>query len=301
MVRLFIALTRLDKPVGIYLLLWPTLLGFLLAVQIGLNQQLDLHHAPLVLLVFVAGVVLMRSAGCAINDWADREFDGQVERTHKRVLVSGQMRPKYALMIASVLALVAFVLLIGLCVVLQRWHVLTWSIPAVLLAASYPFMKRFFVMPQLYLGLAFGFGIPMVCVALIGIVPWQAWLLLIANLCWTVAYDTQYALVDKPDDLKIGIHTSAISFERWFGRFDGVAIAVCHALALLLWAAVGWLMELGWAYWVALCLACVLAYQQLNLIRYRRGADCFRAFLWAHWQGAVLCLGWIIDLSGAVL
>jgi 4-hydroxybenzoate polyprenyltransferase len=301
MFRLFVQLTRLDKPVGIYLLLWPTLLGFLLAVQFGLLQRADLVHAPLVLLVFVLGVVLMRSAGCAINDWADRDFDGQVERTQQRVLVSGQMKPKYAVLIAALLALIALLLLISLCVVLQCWHILIWSIPAVVLAASYPFIKRFFAMPQAYLGLAFSFGIPMVCVALIGFVPWQAWVLFVANLFWTIAYDTQYALVDKPDDLKIGVHTSAISFERWFGRFDGLAIAACHGFALLLWAAVGCLMNLGWAYWGAWLLACVLVYRQLSLIRSRAGANCFRAFLLAHWQGALLCLGWIIDLSGAIL
>ena len=205
-------LMRLDKPIGILLLLWPTLWGQWLASN-G-------HPDWLILWIFVMGVVLMRSAGCVINDYADRDFDPHVARTRERPLAAGKVSPKEALLLAAGLSLLAFLLILPL-----NALVLKLSVVALFLAASYPFTKRFFAIPQAYLGIAFGFGIPMSYAALWGEVPLEAWVLLAANIFWAIAYDTQYAMVDREDDLKIGIKTSAITF----GRYDLVAIAVCYA------------------------------------------------------------------------
>lgn len=258
----YLQLMRADKPIGTLLLLWPTLWGLWLA---GAGEP-----DRLVVAIFVAGTFLMRSAGCVINDYADRHFDAHVERTRNRPFARGAVSEKEALLLAAGLSLLAFLLILPL-------NPLTWlmSLPALFLAGSYPFTKRFFPLPQAYLGLAFSFGIPMAFAAQTGSVPLIAWLLLAANLCWTVAYDTEYAIVDKPDDLKIGIRTSAITF----GRYDVAAVMLCHALFLALMVAVGLVAALGWPYYLSLAVAALLIARQYADIRGRDRARCFKAFL----------------------
>jgi 4-hydroxybenzoate polyprenyltransferase len=264
-------LMRLDKPIGILLLLWPTLWA----------QWLASNGQPnwLILWIFVIGVVLMRSAGCVINDYADRDFDPHVARTRERPLAAGKVSPKEALLLAAGLSLLAFLLILPL-----NRLVLGLSVVALFLAASYPFTKRFFAVPQAYLGIAFGFGIPMSYAALQGTVPPEAWILLAANVFWAVAYDTQYAMVDREDDLKIGIKTSAITF----GRLDLAAVSVCYAttLALLGWAGVR--LGLGMAYYGGLGVAAAIALYHMALIRQRDPQQCFRAFLHNTWFGAAV-------------
>ncbi|MBS1185530.1 MAG: 4-hydroxybenzoate polyprenyl transferase [Proteobacteria bacterium] len=270
-------LMRLDKPIGILLLLWPTLWGQWLASNGDPNW--------LILWIFVIGVVLMRSAGCVINDYADREFDPHVERTRERPLAAGKVSPREALLLAAGLSLMAFLLILPL-----NTLVLKLSVVALFLAASYPFTKRFFAIPQAYLGIAFGFGIPMSYAALWGEVPPEAWILLAANIFWAVAYDTQYAMVDRADDLKIGIKTSAITF----GRFDLVAIAICYAATLGLLGWVGALREMGWAYYGGLAAAAAIAAYHMMLIRQRDPQQCFRAFLHNTWFGAAVFGGIVL-------
>jgi len=271
-------LMRLDKPIGILLLLWPTLWA----------QWLASNGDPdwLILWIFVIGVVLMRSAGCVINDYADRDFDPHVARTRERPLAAGKIAPKEALLLAAGLSLLAFLLILPL-----NNLVLGLSVVALFLAASYPFTKRFFAIPQAYLGIAFGFGIPMSYAALSGEVPLEAWLLLAANIFWAIAYDTQYAMVDRADDLKIGIKTSAITF----GRFDLAAIAVCYAatLGLLVW--IGLQREMGMAFYGGLAAAAAIALYHMKLIRQRDPRQCFRAFLHNTWLGAAVFGGIALD------
>ncbi len=267
-------LMRLDKPVGILLLLWPTLWGQWLASQ-GRPDWM-------ILWIFVMGVVLMRSAGCVVNDYADRDFDPHVVRTKDRPLAAGKIAPKEALLLAAGLSLVAFLLILPLDVL-----VLKLSVVALFLAASYPFTKRFFALPQAYLGIAFGFGIPMSYAALWGEVPLEAWLLLAANVFWAIAYDTEYAMVDREDDLKIGIKTSAITF----GRHDITAITICYAAALGLLAWVGWSRTIAWPYYLGLVGAAAIALYHLRLIRSREPRQCFRAFLHNIWFGAAVFAG----------
>jgi 4-hydroxybenzoate polyprenyltransferase len=274
----YFKLMRLDKPIGILLLLWPTLWGQWLATQ-GRPDWL-------ILAIFVAGVVLMRSSGCVINDYADREFDPHVERTRNRPLAAGKVSTREALLLAGGLALVAFLLILPL-----NRLVLELSVVALFLAASYPFTKRFFAIPQAYLGIAFGFGIPMSYAALTGSVPMEAWVLLGANMFWAIAYDTEYALVDREDDLKIGIKTSAITF----GRYDIAAIALCYAAALVLLGWVGSRLDLGAAYFCGLLIAAGIAAYHLVLIRHRNPAKCFRAFLHNTWFGAAVFGGIVLD------
>lgn len=274
----YLRLLRLDKPIGILLLLWPTLWGLWFAA--GGMPPLS------ILLIFVAGVVLMRSAGCAINDFADRDFDAHVERTQSRPLATGEISPREALLLAGGLALLAFILILPL-----HRLVILLSIPAVLLAASYPFTKRFFAIPQAYLGIAFGFGIPMAYAAIRGQVPLEAWLLLLANLFWSVAYDTEYAMVDRPDDLKIGIKTSAITF----GRFDIAAIAASYAASLGLLALTGWRVGNGIFFYGGLVTAAAIAVYHLWLIRNRERAACFKAFLHNSWFGLAVFVGLALD------
>ncbi|MDQ7988908.1 MAG: 4-hydroxybenzoate octaprenyltransferase [Candidatus Dactylopiibacterium sp.] len=273
-------LMRLDKPIGILLLLWPTLWALWFAAR-GVPD-------PWVLAIFVLGTVLMRSAGCVINDWADRDFDGHVERTRERPLVTGRVSPREALALAAGLALIAFVLILPLDA-LVRWL----SLPALLIAASYPFFKRFFAIPQAYLGVAFGFGIPMGFAAVLGEVPAFAWWLLAGNVVWAIAYDTEYAMVDRNDDLRIGLHTSAITF----GRADLAAVAVCYAgfLALMAWAGVH--TGRGWPYAAGLSVAAGMAVYHLWLIRGRERAACFRAFLHNNWLGAAIFAGLAADYA----
>ena len=268
---LYEKLMRLDKPIGILLLLWPTLWG----------QWLASNGRPdwLILWIFVMGVVLMRSAGCVINDYADRDFDPRVARTRERPLAAGKVSPKEALLLAAGLSLLAFLLILPLDAL-----VLKLSVVALFLAASYPFTKRFFAIPQAYLGVAFGFGIPMSYAALWGEVPQEAWIMLLANVFWAIAYDTQYAMVDREDDLKIGIKTSAITF----GRYDLAAIAVCYAATLGLLGWVGKQREMGWAFYGGLAVAAAIALYHMVLIRQRDPAQCFRAFLHNAWFGAAV-------------
>ena len=267
-------LTRLDKPVGIWLLMWPTLWGLLIAGQ-G-------FPAITVTLVFVLGTILMRSAGCALNDIADRHWDGAVARTQARPLATGEISVREAYVVAGVLSLLAFVL-----VCLLSWDVMLWSLPALFLAASYPYTKRFLAIPQAYLGIAFGFGIPMAFVALQEHPPAVAWWLLLANVCWSVAYDTAYAMVDREDDLKVGIRSSAITF----GRFDVLAIMLSFVAMMSVLAKVAMDIGLGWPFWLGWGGAIVQIIRQYQLISTRQPALCFKAFLDNVWIGASLTTG----------
>ncbi len=275
----YLRLARLDKPIGILLLLWPTLWGLWMAAG-GLPPVW-------VLFVFVAGTVLMRSAGCVVNDYADRNFDGHVERTRGRPLVTGAVSVREALAFAAVLALVALALVLTLANAL----VLALAVPALFLAASYPFTKRFLAIPQAYLGIAFGFGIPMAFAAVQGVVPPVAWLMLLANVFWAVAYDTEYAMVDRPDDLKIGIRSAAITF----GRFDVAAVMLCYGAAYALLAVAGAVADRGVAYFAGLLAALALALYHFTLIRERDRAKCFKAFLHNNWVGAAIFAGLVVD------
>lgn len=273
--RLYWRLARLDKPIGILLLLWPTLWGLVWTTLYA--GQLSV----VLLVVFVLGTVLMRSAGCVVNDYADRDFDLHVARTANRPLTSGQVGTREALVLALVLTLLAAGLLFFLNPLAR-----SLSLVAAVLAGSYPFFKRFFAIPQAYLGIAFGFGIPMGFAAVLGEVPAVAWWLLVANVFWTVAYDTEYAMVDREDDLKIGIKTSAITF----GRFDVWAVMLCYAVFLVVMAVLGVKDGMAWPYFVGLVVAGVMAVYHGRLIRGRDRGDCFRAFLHNHWLGfTVFC------------
>jgi 4-hydroxybenzoate polyprenyltransferase len=267
-------LLRLDKPIGTLLLLWPTLWALWLA---RLSAP-DWH----VFLVFAAGTLLMRSAGCAVNDVADRKFDPHVARTRSRPLAVGRIGVAEALVLAGGLALLAFLLVLTL----NRLTVLL-ALVALFLAVTYPLTKRFFSMPQAYLGIAFGFGIPMAYAAQLERVPALAWVLLLANICWTIAYDTEYAMVDREDDRKIGIHTAALLF----GRFDVIAVMLCHAWFLLILAAIGWQLRLSWPYYAGLLGAAAFAAYQYVLIRTREPSRCFRAFLNNNWMGGAVFAG----------
>jgi len=268
-------LMRLDKPIGILLLAWPTLWGLWLS-SAGSPD-------PVVFWVFALGVVLMRSAGCVINDYADRDFDRHVARTRDRPLTAGRVSEKEALVLAAVLALLAFLMILPL----GNLLLIQLSFIAAFLAASYPFTKRFLAIPQAYLGVAFGFGIPMSFAAHVDGVPPIAWWLMAANVAWAVAYDTEYAMVDREDDLKIGIKTSAITF----GRFDVAAVMLCYGLALALLAVVGWKLHLGWPFYLGLTAAAGVAGYHYSLIRAREPARCFKAFLHNNWFGAAIFAG----------
>ena len=219
----------------------------------------------------------MRSAGCAINDWADRDFDRHVKRTRERPLTAGLIASWEALAVAAVLALVAFALILPLNG-LTKWL----AVVAAVLAGTYPFFKRFFAIPQAYLGIAFGFGIPMAFAAIQAQVPFVAWLMLLANVFWAVAYDTAYAMVDRDDDLLLGMKTSAITF----GRFDVAAIMICYAAFLGLMAWAGALLDLGWPYYAGLAAAAAMAGYHYTLIRNRDRMQCFAAFRHNNWLGA---------------
>jgi len=271
-------LVRLDRPIGILLLLWPTLWALWLA-----------RHAlpPLaVLWIFVLGTVLMRSAGCALNDWADRRYDAHVERTRARPLAAGEIRPGEAIAVAVVLALCAFPLIL-------RFNRLTigLSFAAVAIAALYPFMKRFFWLPQAFLGIAFGFGIPMAFAALTGRLPPLCWALLAANILWTIAYDTEYAMVDRDDDLRIGMRTSAILF----GRRDVAAVMGCYGMFIAILLAIGWWQGYGGFYFAGVLGAAAIALSHYPMIRERTREGCFRAFRHNNWVGAAVFAGIVAD------
>ena len=275
----YMRLMRLDKPIGSLLLLWPTLWALWLAGQ-GAAPRMW------IVAIFVIGTVLMRSAGCVINDWADRDFDGHVQRTNRRPLITGEVTSKEALTLAAALAAVSFLLVLPL-----NGLVIQLSFAALVLAASYPFFKRFFAIPQAYLGIAFGFGIPMAYAALLGNVPTEAWWMLLGNVFWCVAYDTEYAMVDRPDDLKIGIKTSAITF----GRFDVLAVMLCYAVFFAIMASLGVVLHRGGLYFLGLVLAAVMAGYHFTLIRERDRSLCFRAFLHNNWLGAAVFAGILAD------
>jgi 4-hydroxybenzoate polyprenyltransferase len=279
-ITLYFQLIRLDKPIGILLLLWPTL-GALWLASSGIPDWR-------VLLIFTLGTILMRSAGCAINDYADRDFDKHVKRTAERPLTSGKIHGWEALAIAAALALTSFALILPLNTLTKQY-----SIAAVLIAASYPYFKRFFAIPQAYLGIAFGFGIPMAFAAVQNTVPMTAWILLIANIFWAIAYDTQYAMVDREDDLKIGIRTSAITF----GNYDVMAIMLCYVFSLGLIAVVGAQQGLGRWFFAGITLASACAVYHFFLIRGRDRMRCFAAFRHNNWLGAAVFAGIALDYA----
>ena len=272
--QLYLQLIRWDRPAGWLLLLWPTLSALWLAAGGFPGWHL--------LLVFVLGTVLMRSAGCCINDVADREFDRHVKRTAERPVTRGAVSVKQALSLGALLALAAFAL-----VLTTRAAAVMWSFAALAVALAYPYAKRHVSMPQAVLGVAFSFGIPMAYAAVQGHVPLQAWLLLLGNLFWVLAYDTEYAMVDRDDDLRIGMKTSAITL----GRLDVPAIAVFYAAYLLIWA---WVLDAPtrsiWL-WLALAAAAAQALWHLWLIRRRERMACFLAFRMNHWLGLTVFAG----------
>lgn len=277
---LYWQLTRFDKPIGILLLLWPTLSALWLA-SYGLP---DWH----LILIFTLGTALMRAAGCAINDFADRHFDKHVKRTAERPLTAGKIASWEALLVAAILALISFLLITPL-----NGLTKLLAVAAVFIAASYPYIKRFFALPQAYLGIAFGFGIPMAFAAEQNQLPATAWLLLVANIFWAIAYDTEYAMVDIEDDLKIGIHTSAITF----GRFDIVAIMLCYAanLFIISWVGLTYGLDIWFEIGVLCALACVIYHY--FLIRNRTREGCFAAFKHNNWLGCFIFMGIVLDFT----
>ena len=271
-------LIRLDKPIGILLLLWPTLIALWIAA--GGWPDTD------VLLVFVAGVFLMRSAGCAINDYADRHIDCKVARTKDRPLTSGKITEKEALAVFAVLCLLAFVL-----VLLMNPLTIVMSLVGLVLAASYPFMKRHHYLPQVHLGAAFGWAVPMAYTAQTNELNPVAWLLFIATVLWATAYDTMYAMVDREDDLKIGVKSTAILFES----ADKLIIGIIQATLILCLIMIGQRAELGGFYFTGVLLASGLAIWQQYLIRHRQAAQCFQAFLNNNWFGLILFVGVFLE------
>lgn len=273
-------LVRLDKPVGFMLLMWPTLWGLWIAA--GGAPDLRLFA------IFVLGTILMRSAGCAINDWADREFDGAVKRTAMRPLAAGEISGREALWVGAVCALAAALLLIPL-----NWPARCWALPALAIAAIYPFTKRFFSIPQAILGIAFSMGIPMAFAAVQGEAPLIAVWLMLANFFWVLAFDTEYAMVDRDDDIRIGIRTSAL----FFGRFDVLAVACCYAAFIAMMALIGNAVGLGWLYCIGLAVAGALAVQHLWLIRHRDRMRCFAAFRGNNLLGLAVFAGVALDYA----
>ena len=272
-------LMRLDKPIGVLLLLWPALWGLWLAAPGVLRVD--------ILVIFVLGTILTRSAGCIINDYADRNFDPHVERTRNRPLAAGRVTPTEALVLAAVLFLLAFALVLFL----NRLTILL-SFVALLLAVTYPFTKRFFDLPQAYLGIAFGISIPMAFAAYHGKIAPVAWVMLLGNVFWAIAYDTEYAMVDRDDDIRIGVKSSAILL----GRHDVAAVMACHAAFLGIMATVGAWMRLGVFYYVGLILAAGFVLHQYQLIRDRDQQKCFAAFLNNNWVGAAIFAGIALDV-----
>ena len=271
---LYLDLIRFNRPAGWLVLVWPTLVALWVAAGGFPGWHL--------LIVFVAGTVLMRSAGCCINDIADRDFDRHVKRTTERPITSGQLGVKEAALVGAVLALVALAL-----VLTTRWEAVAWSVPAVGFTILYPFTKRFFAMPQAFLGIAFNFGIVIAFAAVLGRVPGQAWVLWLANMFLVLAYDTEYAMVDRDDDLKIGMKTSAITL----GRFDVAAIMLFFVLCLALTAAVLAPLGLGWPLWLGLAVAAAQVAWHYTLIRGRTREGCFVAFSKSHWIGVAIFAG----------
>ena len=288
---LYLDLVRWDRPAGTLLLLWPTLSALWIAA----------HGFPgwHLLIVFVLGTFLMRSAGCCVNDVADRDFDRHVKRTAARPVTSGAVGAGEALALGAALAFAAFLL-----VLTTTAAAVAWSVIALAVTLFYPLSKRFFMMPQAVLGIAFSFGIPMAFAAIAGhgstdiaalfsAVPALAWWLLLGNLFWVLAYDTEYAMVDRDDDLKIGIKTSAITL----GRFDVAAIMSCYALFIAIWGVLGAGRGAGWPFYGGLAIAAVIATWHYTLIRGRTREGCFRAFRLNHWLGFIVFAGVVLDFA----
>jgi 4-hydroxybenzoate polyprenyltransferase len=278
--RAYLDLIRWDRPAGSYLLLWPTLSALWIAAGGFPGWHL--------LAVFVLGTFLMRSAGCAVNDVADREFDKHVKRTAQRPVTTGVISVQAALTFGAALALAAFAL-----VLTTNRATILWSFAALAVSIAYPYTKRFFSMPQAVLGVAFSFGIPMAFAAVQEEVPALAWGLLLGNLFWVIAYDTEYAMVDRDDDLRIGIRTSAITF----GRLDVAAVMLSYALFIALWALLGARAGLGVAYFAGLVVAASIALWHWALIRDRSREGCFRAFRLNHWLGFAVFAGVALDAA----
>ena len=276
--RQYALLTRLHRPIGILLLLWPTLWGLWIAG----NGKPD----PVILAIFVLGVVLMRSAGCVINDYADRNFDLHVTRTRDRPMAAGRVTSREALTLFVILSLAAFTLVLQL-----NPLTIQLSVVAIIFAASYPFLKRYTHLPQFYLGAAFGWSIPMGFAAQTNALPAVVWVLFIANIFWAVAYDTQYSMVDRDDDIKIGVKSTAILF----GAYDNLLIGLAHAMTLALLVLAGVLAGLGMFYYLGLVAAAGLAVYQQHLTHNRQRDSCFCAFLNNNWFGAAIFCGLILD------
>ncbi|MEX0374949.1 4-hydroxybenzoate octaprenyltransferase [Spiribacter pallidus] len=281
--RCYAQLARLDRPIGNFLLLWPTLWALWLAAE-GLPR-------PGVLVVFVLGVVVMRAAGCVINDYADRDFDRHVKRTRHRPLTTGRVSEREALSLFVLLCLLAF----GLVLLMNRLTILL-SLGGVVLAATYPFMKRHTHLPQIHLGAAFGWAAPMAFAAQTGSVPALAWLVFVAAVVWATIYDTEYAMVDRDDDLKIGIRSTAILF----GRQDRLIIGLLQAVMTFLLVLIGWQAQLGAVYFAGVALATPLFVYQQWLIRHRDRQGCFRAFLNNNIYGGIVFAGLALDYTGVI-
>ncbi|QWD63796.1 4-hydroxybenzoate octaprenyltransferase [Polynucleobacter sp. MWH-UH2A] len=278
--RAYAHLIRLDKPIGTLLLLWPTLWALWLAS----SGMPDLN----ILFIFVAGTFLMRSAGCAMNDYADRDFDRHVQRTKERPVTSGKISGKEAVAVAFILALIAFLLIQPLNAFTKQLSVLALAV-----AFIYPFTKRFFAMPQAILGVAFGFGIPMAYAAILNFIPLEAWVLFVGNIFWAIAYDTAYAMVDREDDLRLGLRTSAITF----GKYDVAAIGICYGILFITQLWVAQLADLSNYFLVGWFMALACAIYHLQLVSTREREECFLAFRHNNWLGGFLFLGIVLGLS----
>ena len=277
---LYLDLIRFNRPAGWLVLVWPTLV----ALWVASNGVPGWH----LFIVFVLGTVLMRSAGCTINDIADRDFDRHVKRTTNRPITSGQVSVKEAAMVGLVLTLISFGLVLS-----TRWEAVAWSVPAVLFTILYPFTKRFFAMPQAFLGIAFNFGIVIAFAAVTGDVNATAWTLWLANMFLVLAYDTEYAMVDRDDDLKIGMKTSAITL----GRFDVAGVMAFFALC---WGLTAWVLaphQLGWPFWLGMAVAAAQIVWHYTLIRNRTREGCFVAFSKSHWIGASIFAGVVLGFA----
>jgi len=277
---LYTRLVRLNRPIGIFLLMWPALWALWIAAQ-GMPPWW-------IAFIFVAGVILMRSAGCAINDFADRDFDGGVARTRERPIATGLVSPREAFVVFLVLSLVAFCLVLFL-----DWRTILLSTVALALTIVYPFMKRFTHVPQLFLGAAFGWAVPMAFTAITGSVPPLGWLMFGSAVVWALVYDTQYAMVDREDDLAVGIKSTAILFDR----YDRLVVGLLQLLLLALLATVGHLAGRGPWYFAGLVIVGSLALHHQYLIRDRKPADCFRAFLGNNYLGMAVFLGLVADYA----
>lgn len=276
----FVELTRINRPIGIFLLLWPIWWGLWLAAK-GLP---DLK----LLTIFTVGVIIMRSAGCIINDLADQKFDGHVQRTKNRPLVTQAISQKHALIGFSILCIIAFILVLQL-----NWLTIALSFVALGLSILYPFMKRFTYFPQIILGMAWYVGIIMTFTATLGYFSLTAWLLYLSGIVWTVVYDTMYAMADRPDDILAGIKSSAI----FFGKYDKLIIGILQIIVILLMTIIGYINHLHWPYYIGLLFAALFFVYQQYLIKDREPRSCLDAFINNHWVGASIFIGIFASLT----